>query len=119
MTSKLVRKVCFLSPERDALLLEWLAAQKNESAFIRAALWAYFNQAGASAAEAVPATVDPALIRQAVAEALDLTALRQVVEAAIRSSLPGQGSVLPASPEEDEAELDAALDDLNNNLVLG
>ena len=119
MASKLVRKVCFLSPERDAQLLDWLAVQKNESALIRAALWAYFNQAHASVAEASPAPVDPALIRQAVAEALDLAALRQVVEAAIRSSFPGQGTVPPASPEGDEAELDAALDDLNNNLVLG
>lgn len=119
MAGNFVRKVYFLSPERDAPLLAWLAAQKNESALIRAALWAYFNQASAPAAEAAPAPIDPELIRQAVAEALDLAALRQVVEAAIRSSLPGQSPIPPASPEEAEAELDAALDDLNNNLVLG
>ena len=37
MTQKLVRKVCFLHPDRDARLLAWLAAQPNESAAIRAA----------------------------------------------------------------------------------
>ena len=130
MAGKLVRKVCFLHEERDARLLAWLTAQTNESATIRHVLSAYLEgqpTCGLPVGVA-PVTLNPQVIHEAVTEALaetlDLAAFRRIVEAAVQSVLANQpgwraGSAMTPTEPGEADELDAALDDLDRNLVIG
>ena len=116
MASKLVRKVCFLNKDRDARVLEWLQSQGSESAAIRAALWAYLDQ---PAEVTPPASVDLTVLHQLLETLPNLVAIRQVVDAAVKTALIGLTLTPPAGPPQADEETDLTLDDLNDNLVLG
>lgn len=123
MSQKYVPMHIYFNPERDEAILTWLAGQKNRSAAVREALSAYLQIETSHPAtpSQVPAQaiIDPATIYQAIdaalAERLDLSIIRQVVEAAVSQSLAG----LPfAQAYEVEDEADTILSVLDDHLVM-
>lgn len=122
MSQKFVPLHVYFNPERDTANLRWLEQQQSKSAAVREALRAYLQwQADdvASSEVTVLATVDADTIYQAVdealAERLDLTAIRQVVEAAVGNALAGL-TLTQVSEVEDEA--DDILSGLGSNRVI-
>lgn len=116
MAGKLIRKVCFLNNERDARILDWLQSQENESGAIRAALGAYLDRSP-TAATTPPTDLTP--FRQMLEAVPNLSAIRQVVEAAVKSILIELTLTPTAKPTAVDEEADLTLDELNDNLVLG
>ncbi len=123
MSKKFISIPIYFNPERDAALLTWLAGQKNKAAAVREALWAYIqaeaNHPAVPSQVPAQAIIDPVTIYQAIdaalAERLDLTVIRQVVEAAVSQSLAG----LPfAQAYEVEDEADTILSVLDDHLVM-
>jgi hypothetical protein len=111
VTDRLARYNLYLKADRDREIIAWLDTQKNASQAIREGLRVYLqSQSPAGAPEATEVAIDAGAIRKAIVQALDerhlnLQAIRQAVEGAVRDALAEMSITGPgpaAVDDEDE-----------------
>lgn len=119
---KFIPVITYLNPDRDQEILAWLETQPNRSAAIREILQGHIQSTvgttSSSSGQAIQINLDSirATMAEALAQHLDLSMLRQLIEVAIASALAGLPGIA-AAPLTQSDDTSSVLDNLDDNLV--
>lgn len=118
---KFIPVITYLNPERDQEILDWLDTQPNRSATIREILQGHIQSKRVTPpSSGAEVQINQASIRAAVAEALaqhlDLSLIRELMEAVLHTALAKLAVTGPAPPVQDD-ENNSVLNDLDEVLL--